>query len=374
MAYTDAGPVVIRNQAYRLTFAIYDDDGDPVAGATGLDSEVSLDGAAFADCVNESVEITGGGVYYLDLTADETDAETIAVRIQTTTATAKTTVLVLYTTTGTTITGTGGSELTNTTVLESFIGTHSYSAGQLANAVYWACSAIEEYCETTFAQTTYNEWQRGVGRQLMLKHRPLCAGVASIYRLARGTNGKLRLTAPAAGTNTKAQAVVTEDGHLLLHSSANLTTRADLTLSSYATMALLAAAINAGGVWTAEVLEQDAPAHLMPCTTGDINGTTYDLQGPGDLLECQSIDAQAGILSFGYSVETAFISYQAGYASIPYELQQIATQMAATILQHDSTVTSERIGNYSYTYASGNSGVLTPYFERLDKYRDRGLL
>lgn len=96
MAATDAGPVPVKNQAYRITFPILDADGDPVSAAAGLDSEVSKDGAAFADCTAEAGEIGTSGIYYLDLTAAEMNADTIAVRIQTTTPGAKTTPIVMY--------------------------------------------------------------------------------------------------------------------------------------------------------------------------------------------------------------------------------------------------------------------------------------
>ena len=95
MASTDARPVPRKNTAFRITFPVYDADGDPVTSATGLDSEVSLDGAAFADCTNEATEI-GNGLYYLDLTSAEMNADTVAVVVKTSTSGAKTVAAVLY--------------------------------------------------------------------------------------------------------------------------------------------------------------------------------------------------------------------------------------------------------------------------------------
>jgi hypothetical protein len=97
MASTDARPVPIRATAYRVTFPILDADGDLVTGATGLDSERSLDGATFADCTNEATEIaTASGMYFLDLTIAEMTADCVAVMVKTTSSGAKTTVIVLY--------------------------------------------------------------------------------------------------------------------------------------------------------------------------------------------------------------------------------------------------------------------------------------
>lgn len=83
MASTDARPVPIKNTAYRLTFGIYKNDGTLITGASGLDSEVSKDGGTFADCTNEATEIaTSSGVYYLDLTSTEMNADTVAVLVK----------------------------------------------------------------------------------------------------------------------------------------------------------------------------------------------------------------------------------------------------------------------------------------------------
>ena len=97
MAASDAKPVPIKNTAYRITFPIYDADGDLVTGATGLDSEVSKDAGTFADCTNEATEIaTSSGIYYLDLTSTEMNADCVAVIIKTSSSGAKTTVLIMY--------------------------------------------------------------------------------------------------------------------------------------------------------------------------------------------------------------------------------------------------------------------------------------
>jgi hypothetical protein len=95
MASGDARPFPSKNVAYRATFEIRDADGDLVTGATGLDSEVSKDAGTFADCTNEATEIaTSSGVYYLDLTATEMNADTVAVIVKTTSTGAKTQVLI----------------------------------------------------------------------------------------------------------------------------------------------------------------------------------------------------------------------------------------------------------------------------------------
>lgn len=97
MASTDARPLPEKNVAYRVTFPILDADGDLVTGATGLDSEVSKDAGTFTDCTNEATEIaTSSGMYYLELTSTEMNADTVAIIVKTSSSGAKTTSIVMY--------------------------------------------------------------------------------------------------------------------------------------------------------------------------------------------------------------------------------------------------------------------------------------
>lgn len=96
-ASTDATAIPIKGQAFRVTFAVWDSDGDLVTTGTGMDSEISKDGGTAADCTNEATEIaTTWGLYYLDLTATEMTADTVALKITLTNSDSKPTPLVLY--------------------------------------------------------------------------------------------------------------------------------------------------------------------------------------------------------------------------------------------------------------------------------------
>jgi hypothetical protein len=87
MASSDAKPFVTRGQLSRIYIRLKLNSGAPLIGAAGLDSEISKDGAAFVDCVNEAVEI-GQGLYYLELTAAETTADYVGIVVKSTTANA----------------------------------------------------------------------------------------------------------------------------------------------------------------------------------------------------------------------------------------------------------------------------------------------
>lgn len=96
MAAGDAVPIPRKNVAYRHYFEIRDTAGALISGATGLDSEVSIDGAAFADMTAEATEIGASGTYFLDYTAGEMNGDGVVVVVKTTSVNAIIPVIVLY--------------------------------------------------------------------------------------------------------------------------------------------------------------------------------------------------------------------------------------------------------------------------------------
>lgn len=94
-AATDASPRPLYGVAYRVYFPIFDATGALVSGATSPDSEISKDGGTFADATNEATEIaTSSGMYYLELTASEMSARSVAIIVKS--GTGKTTPIILY--------------------------------------------------------------------------------------------------------------------------------------------------------------------------------------------------------------------------------------------------------------------------------------
>lgn len=96
MAYAGGYPPK-KGAEFLLIIPIFDNDGDVVTGATGLDSEISKDAGAFTDCANEVTELGSSGIYTLTLTATEMNADVVAVIVKTSTTDAKTTPTVIYT-------------------------------------------------------------------------------------------------------------------------------------------------------------------------------------------------------------------------------------------------------------------------------------
>lgn len=97
MAASDGQPFPVKNKAFCVVFPILDADGDLVSGATGLDSEISKDLGNFTDCSSEATEIgVSSGMYYLNLSATEMNADIVSVIVKTSSSGAKTTPMVFY--------------------------------------------------------------------------------------------------------------------------------------------------------------------------------------------------------------------------------------------------------------------------------------
>lgn len=97
MASTDALPVPIKNTAFRLYMEFRDNTGALITGGiTAPDTELSKDGASFADATNEFTEIGTSGVGYVDLTSGEMNFDSVVVKATCTNSNALANVLYLY--------------------------------------------------------------------------------------------------------------------------------------------------------------------------------------------------------------------------------------------------------------------------------------
>lgn len=101
MAASDAQPLPRRGQAWRWYFNIPKTDGTYLTSGAGLAATLSKDGAAAASVTNAPVEApAASGFYYIDFTADETDADALLIRPSSSSSGAVTVPHVIYTDTG----------------------------------------------------------------------------------------------------------------------------------------------------------------------------------------------------------------------------------------------------------------------------------
>ena len=88
-----------KNTAFTLITPVYDGEWSSsyVSAAAGLDSEYSHDKGNFGDLTNELTEIESTGVYSLDLTAAEVNADLIVIKMASSTEGANIPLFVIHT-------------------------------------------------------------------------------------------------------------------------------------------------------------------------------------------------------------------------------------------------------------------------------------
>lgn len=266
--------------------------------------------------------------------------------------------------------------------LDAYLGSTdaaSYEASYKQTAVDVACAAIESYCDRAFAAEDYRQWYKGQqGRSgLLLRQYPLLA----VRRVAIGTTAVGTLANSSTDAVTASGAIA---NGLLRLSVVGGTNAHDssLTLASYTTLALLAAAVTAlGKGWTLTVTGEESPRALREESFSDLTGgSTATLNGPGTTTAADIDYRSAAVLT--PMAGDIYIDYRAGYEAIPSDLVGAALGLARDWLVSGTgtpaaSEESKRLGDFTHTVKySGVTGMLDSYKPILDNYRrlDWGIL
>jgi len=282
--------------------------------------------------------------------------------------------------------------LTNKTKYKAFAGIKSsnISNDPALNRIIPAVSdLVQNQCQRTFALTEYRKWFDGSGSpQQFIPDWP----ITRIYEVSTGTEAAIKLMY-TGGT----RATGTYDGttlYLWQTSTEGASTDTAITVSSFATMTLLAAEIEGNTGWTADVQsgEGTQPTSMLKpfgaawcfdptsCTMNradDTSSTARIVEGTHRIIEL----ASGGTFPRGHS--NVFAWYKAGYTlpteiggldagNVPDGLEMIVNQSIQDTLdlsKHDGTLKSEKIGNYQYTMsdiAAGKADGAIPVI--IDKY------
>ena len=153
--------------------------------------------------------------------------------------------------------------------------------------------------------------------------------------------------------------------------SADGASATSLTLSSYATINLLIAALNAVSGWTATLLDSALGTRkatdllirpgmyclspvLAYCEIPDDELTDYQLISPTENRNCGLLYCPGGWIKG----EEYFFDYTAGYATAPIDLEDICIRLVVNRYNQskkDGSIKSESLGDYSYTMADMRS-------------------
>src|SRR5574343_1612502 len=219
---------------------------------------------------------------------------------------------------------------------------------------------IQKECRRTFASTTHTlERYDGTGnRYLYVKNYP----ITNVAQLSIGTQDGIWLW--NTSTDTLATVSVTSTAVVLNKDGASDT----LLFSDYATLALIAAAISsAGDGWQAQVISSTYNSYkstqlIKRFGASAINNNYVYLQIPYTPLYNFEVYENEGKIyysgGFGSGRNNVFITYTAGYSTVPDDLQyliKVAVKHNYNISQNGFTgLSAYRLGDLSFTFDKGN--------------------
>ncbi len=219
-----------------------------------------------------------------------------------------------------------------------------------------ASDFLNRYCHRTLKSTTYVlERYNGEGRKLHLNNYP----VIEIDQLCQGTINAIQVRYVSATAYNAYVIVSTLGVTLVVDGTASVV---DLTFATNTTLLALATAINAVAGWTATVANANYNSYpssqiFMKLNRYALNQDAY-LEIPDTPIDDFDVDYDAGIIklpgsSFAQGFQNVFVSFAAGYATIPAALEKACIEMVKykyDLSTKDMTVKSEQIGRvYSYT-------------------------
>ena len=261
----------------------------------------------------------------------------------------------------------------------------NYLIEKLINA---ATDLIERYCNRKFDSRAYTrEIYYGSGfDKLILDEFP----VTRVTRLSVGRANSFSIKNTSTDANFCTVEVTDTKIRLIVNGGANVSDN-ELTLSTYATIDLLIAAINAlGKGWSITTLATDTGSRdasellVRPsmavtataqayCETVDEDITDYRLLKPTEARN-EGIIEKPGVFNSSYEY---FCSYVAGYTTIPYALEQaciLLVKYKYDQSKRDMGLKSESFGegaDYSYTLQDLKNGLPAELLDELNMFKKR---
>lgn len=243
----------------------------------------------------------------------------------------------------------------------------------LTKLVNSASDFLNRYCERNLKSKVYtHERYDGKGQKLILNNYP----VTVIKQICDGTIDAVQIKYTSS-TAYNAYARVTTTGVIL---TVDGVSGSELKFSSYATLALIAAAIAAVAGWEATVMTTDYegwPSSQLYEKQNIYALNTYGyLAVPDEPLKSYEEDLENGIIylssEFSGGFRNIFVSYTAGYTTIPYMLEQICLELIKfkyNKRDKDQSLASEKIGSvYAYTLREVKDGLPQDMLMELESF------
>lgn len=233
----------------------------------------------------------------------------------------------------------------------------------LAMLVNQTSCRIERLCARRFVARRWVERPaKPEGTTLILRHYP----IQQIVAISAGHRSSLEIgydpRLPLASQVLQASVSVLYDatgttGQVVLATTAvdGNTQTIELSLADHLTVSALASAINQHAGWQAQA-QGDAPSpQLWPCVCVDALQVKASLTRSAQAVSVHALEHAQGLVRLKWPYRQVMVDYTAGYDPLPGDLVLLATELVAQAYeqsQMSQMVTSERLGDYSYTLAS----------------------
>lgn len=260
------------------------------------------------------------------------------------------------------------------------------------NLINAASARVESFIDRKIKSRTFIEIHDPMGSDaVQLRQRP----ITGVKAVGYGVRPVLSVSIDTAGTVIMATARVIPD--LSTGSFANLVlTRATATgdpssgsASTARSASGLVTALNSNP-WTVALIGADVRSDFLHAVTVDVTNSTGYLTCPAYFDAAMRFDLRTGTVyrsnerddwtdeyptdprvNFGYGAQTMMVQYVAGYATVPYDIEQTTIELVAAMFksrQNNEGLSSESLGDYSYVNAG--SAVYTAMLEeRLSGWR-----
>lgn len=236
-----------------------------------------------------------------------------------------------------------------------------------------ACKRVEKYIGREIVSRDRVEWHDGNQRTLRLRHYPInhCIylgwGRQVVMNVSSTTSTDLGATVSVSSTDPH----IANRGLVLVRTdSAGTVTTTTLLFSTYKTVATLVAQVNLTTGFSAETIVDMPTKYLHRMGPADATDGTAAITGPSARNTTFRMDPNSGTITFpvqsfdedwdeieeewGNHDQTVVVEYNAGYDTVPADLQQAVAEIVAAAYRarfRDANVNSESLGDYSYTSA-----------------------
>jgi hypothetical protein len=259
----------------------------------------------------------------------------------------------------------------------------------LEDAIDRATSIIETHCDRKLKSRVFYEFVMPQGeRTVTVDNYP----IVSIDTIAYGS--AISMTIESDSASTDVLATVENNGtniRLRKVASDGTSTTTTIALADYLTTSAIVSYINASvSGWSATLTENAYSFSLYRFGGRGVIDAPCNFEYPRDNVSEYRVDYATGLIHliadrfpglrsddasanrFPSGFYPVFVQYTAGFETVPADLQQTCIEIAADLYRErkqDKTITSESLGDYSYTQAGvaelleGRIGKLTGYRE-----------